>query len=170
MISHKYNDVQLVTWFIESTRRLFYARIWVYSGIIIRENCSKIKVMSSYISTSSDMSVTSLSQLPSWGGIIFSSEVGAQLLLFNSLVQRSNSDMYCFQCVLHYGAKMAIKNMCTSQKNTQRDTEPWDWIRHHTLCWVQLIRRTTSLFNGCQRRICPGLKPRLPAATRAVRT
>ena len=107
---------------------------------------------------------------PSWGGIIFSSEVGAQLLLFNSLVQRSNSDMYCFQCVLHYGAKMAIKNMCTSQKNTQRDTEPWDWIRHHTLCWVQLIRRTTSLFNGCQRRICPGLKPRLPAATRAVRT
>ena len=93
---------------------------------------------------------------------------------FNAIqLNISEKQLWCvlFSVCTALWGKMAIKNMCTNHsKNTQRDTEPWDWIRHHTLCWVQLIRRTTSLFNGRQRRICPGLKPRLPAATRAVRT
>ena len=44
-------------------------------------------------------------------------------MLFSLVSQRSNSDVYCFQCVPHYGEQMAIKNMCTNHsKNTQRDT------------------------------------------------
>ena len=66
--------------------------------------------------------------------------------------------------------KVAIKNMCTNHSKHMQH-EPKHRICHHTLHCLWLIQRTTWLLNGCcQRWICPGLKPRLPAATRAVRS